>query len=145
MPIYRDDRSAALAGGLLEEVDLALSEDLDPSGMNDLHEARQGQSRLLDALGGGGFGGTVILEVPPANLLAAGGLAALESSIEAMRSVGLTELNLAGKEITLPDYEGRYFVIDGCTRAVASDFSRNEGVCARDGMLSSCRRKRKFN
>ncbi|MHC4208762.1 MAG: sugar phosphate isomerase/epimerase family protein [Planctomycetota bacterium] len=42
--------------------------------------------RFLDALGGIGFDGTVVLEVPPANLLAAGGLAALERSVEALRS-----------------------------------------------------------
>jgi sugar phosphate isomerase/epimerase len=42
--------------------------------------------RFLDVLGGVGFDGTVILEVPPGNLLAAGGLTALERSIEALRS-----------------------------------------------------------
>jgi sugar phosphate isomerase/epimerase len=42
--------------------------------------------RFLDALGGAGFAGTVILEVPPTKFLAAGGLTALERSAEALRS-----------------------------------------------------------
>jgi sugar phosphate isomerase/epimerase len=43
--------------------------------------------RFLNALGGARFDGTVILEVPPQNFLAAGGLVALERSMEALRSV----------------------------------------------------------
>jgi sugar phosphate isomerase/epimerase len=42
---------------------------------------------FLGALGGDGFDGAVILEVPPDNLLAAGGLSVLERSVRDLRSI----------------------------------------------------------